>query len=524
MKYNLGCGNDYKVGWVNCDKYPDARPDLVMDLESMPWPIDDDSADEILLSHVLEHLGGHSEVFLAVMKELYRICKPSARITIRVLDPRHNDYYSDPTHQRPVIAETFQPFDLALNEDWQSRRLPGTPLGRYLKIDLPTVSVTRHLDPLWLNAWTSKSIGDDALGQAARQSNNVVQWCEIVLEARKPFKPGRSLEKVDAIVVKRLGGLGDVLMALSALSAIKAAVGRPVFLETSRDYEILAASCPDLDGVFTDAARMATFFQTSAMTNVRYIDWSPAHFGISRLHQVDAFLMSLGLTLPDDHKGIAIELAGETAEPLERLPRGRRKVVLHPGVTDPNRTWSREFWLKLTEKLIAAGDAVVVIGASHSRDGRGVASLDHPLVLDLTDRLTLPQTLAVLRRCDVLISGDSGPIQLAGASDIAIVGLYSVVAGRNRLPYRSGSTGHRAAAVAPACRFHPCYPHINDAEAVATFCAEEKLSPNDTPRVFSRWCINPDRYACLSEPSTVQRVWDAVASASGSAAPASGTE
>ena len=34
MKYNLGCGADYHYGWVNVDRFPDARPDVVMDLET----------------------------------------------------------------------------------------------------------------------------------------------------------------------------------------------------------------------------------------------------------------------------------------------------------------------------------------------------------------------------------------------------------------------------------------------------------------------------------------------------------
>ncbi|RYC30483.1 hypothetical protein D3273_18270 [Lichenibacterium minor] len=513
MKYNLGCGSDYRFGWINCDKYPDSEPDLVMDLESFPWPIADDSAEEVLLSHVLEHLGGHSNVFLDVMRELYRICRPSARIVIRVPDPRHDDYFSDPTHQRPILPGTFQPLDLALNEEWQSRKLPGTPLAKYLKIDLPVVSVTRHLDPQWLNAWQSKSVTDDALTQAVRSSNNVVQWSEIVLEARKPFSPGQSLKKVDALVVKRVAGMGDVLMALSALSAVRAATGLCVYIETSPDYEGIASACPAIERVFTDADAMVAHFRASGMADVRYLDWSPAHFGISRLHQVDAFLMSLGLTLPEACKGVRIELAAavDVDRHLAGIPAGRRKVVLHPGVTDPNRTWPPQFWQALAEDLVAAGDAVIVVGETRSQDGRSVASLDRPSVLDLTDRLTLDETLALLRRCDILISGDSGPIQLAGASDIAIVGLYSVVAGSNRLPHRPGDHARRAVAVAPSCRFHPCYPRMNDPEAVARFCAEDGVSPTDVPALFARWCVNPERYACVREPETLGRVKAALA-------------
>ena len=515
MKYNLGCGNDYKYGWINVDQYADARPDHVMDLEVFPWSIDDDSADEVLLSHVLEHLGGHSDVFLNVMKEIYRISKAGAKINIRVPDPRHDDYFSDPTHQRPVIPSLFQPLDLALNENWQSRGLPGTPLAKYLKIDFAQASVTQYLDERWLSAWKAGSINDEALALAARGSNNVVQWSEIVLEAKKPFAPGRSLARLDALIVKRTAGMGDVLMAMSALSAVKRAVGIKVFLETSPDYVALASSCPLIDGVFHNPQAVASFVQQSGMKDVKYIDWSPAHFGISRLHQVDAFLMSLGVTLADAYKGIELDLGDASrfervAALLKTLPQDSTRIVVHPGITDPNRTIPPQVWSDIIDLQRSAGHVVVVIGRSDGIDGRGVASLDQANTLDLTDTLNLLETIYVLRECDVLISGDSGPVQLAGASNIGIVGLYSVVSGANRLPYRPEVAASRSMGLSPSCPFHPCYPRMHDPDVLALFRREEGISDADIPSLFSRWCVNPDRYACLREPETPGAVERAV--------------
>ena len=106
-KYNLGCGNHYLFDWINIDRFPDAKPDIVMNLERFPWPIENDSADEVLLNHVLEHLGGSSDTFLGVMQELYRICQPGTKIVIRVPDPRHDDFFGDPTHQRPIAPPNY---------------------------------------------------------------------------------------------------------------------------------------------------------------------------------------------------------------------------------------------------------------------------------------------------------------------------------------------------------------------------------------------------------------------------------
>ena len=80
MRLNLGSGSDYRTDcWVNVDRR-EVKCDVVHDLNIIPYPFPDDSADEIELSQVLEHL---KEPFV-VMRELHRILKPGGRLTIRV--------------------------------------------------------------------------------------------------------------------------------------------------------------------------------------------------------------------------------------------------------------------------------------------------------------------------------------------------------------------------------------------------------------------------------------------------------
>jgi glycosyltransferase involved in cell wall biosynthesis len=187
MKLNLGCGGDHRPGWVNVDKYPEAKPDKVMDLERLPWPLEDDCADEILLKHVLEHLGRDTDTFLGIMKELYRVTKPGGKVHIWVPHPRHSDFLADPTHCRPVLPDLFLHFSLDVNRDWQQRGLPGTPLAMYLGLDFQIEASTLHLDPHWLGQWQSGRLKAEELDYAIRSYNNVVQQVEVVLRAQKPF-------------------------------------------------------------------------------------------------------------------------------------------------------------------------------------------------------------------------------------------------------------------------------------------------------------------------------------------------
>ena len=187
-KLNLGCGDDRRTGYWNVDKYAAAAPDEVVDLERLPWPFADGSADEVVLHHVLEHLGRDSDTFLGILKELYRVCAPGGLVRITVPHPRHQDFLQDPTHVRPIVPELFLHTSLAINEQWRQQRRPGTPLARYLGLDFTIVSVDQRLDPHW-RAWLAADPArQQEIDQIARSNNNVVQEVEVVLRAEKPFR------------------------------------------------------------------------------------------------------------------------------------------------------------------------------------------------------------------------------------------------------------------------------------------------------------------------------------------------
>jgi len=56
MRLNLGCGKDIKQGYINVDFKPGYGVDLVCDLNNNSLPFENNSVDEILLFHVLEHV------------------------------------------------------------------------------------------------------------------------------------------------------------------------------------------------------------------------------------------------------------------------------------------------------------------------------------------------------------------------------------------------------------------------------------------------------------------------------------
>ena len=79
-KLNLGCGEDHKEGYVNLDWSPLAKPDVVHDLNAIPYPFPDSSFDLIEAFHVLEHL----DKPFKVMGEMHRMLKPGGTLHVKV--------------------------------------------------------------------------------------------------------------------------------------------------------------------------------------------------------------------------------------------------------------------------------------------------------------------------------------------------------------------------------------------------------------------------------------------------------
>jgi hypothetical protein len=110
VKLDLGCGDKRREGFIRVDRSPRVEPDVLLDLEQLPWPWPDGSVGEIVMSHVLEHLGRDPDVFFAIMQELYRVMKPGALLHITVPHPRSDNFLSAPGHVRPILPNTMALF------------------------------------------------------------------------------------------------------------------------------------------------------------------------------------------------------------------------------------------------------------------------------------------------------------------------------------------------------------------------------------------------------------------------------
>ncbi len=81
IKLHLGCGRDYKEGWINVDFNKDVKADIYCDI-SKKLPFKNNYVDEVLMDNVLEHV--KRDRLLLFIDDLYRVCKNGAKIRIYV--------------------------------------------------------------------------------------------------------------------------------------------------------------------------------------------------------------------------------------------------------------------------------------------------------------------------------------------------------------------------------------------------------------------------------------------------------
>ena len=93
-KLNLGCGEFKKEGFINVDCRDVLNPDVLHNLNEIPYPFPDNQFTLIEADHVLEHL----ENPFGVMTELHRILADGGKLVIRV--PHFSRGFTHADHKR----------------------------------------------------------------------------------------------------------------------------------------------------------------------------------------------------------------------------------------------------------------------------------------------------------------------------------------------------------------------------------------------------------------------------------------
>lgn len=114
---DFGCGTAKVKNAIGVDKFLLPGVDVVADLDVYPYPFADNVFDKVYMNDIIEHLPDT----IKTMEEIYRICKPNAKVYIRTIN--WNSHYNamDPTHVRTFHERSFDFFGHYPGRDYYSK-------------------------------------------------------------------------------------------------------------------------------------------------------------------------------------------------------------------------------------------------------------------------------------------------------------------------------------------------------------------------------------------------------------------
>lgn len=145
-----------------------------------------------------------------------------------------------------------------------------------------------------------------------------------------------------------------------------------------------------------------------------------------------------------------------------------RRVLIHAGSGDnfPGRRWPADSYVEVAERLLDRDARIRILLSGVASEARLVESIRAKLpedrTVDLAGRTTLGELAAILARCRLVLSNDTGPVHLAGAMAVPVFGFY----GPNT-PVLYGPLGEQAHAFYLGL---PCSPCITNANGKTSSC------------------------------------------------------
>jgi ADP-heptose:LPS heptosyltransferase len=139
--------------------------------------------------------------------------------------------------------------------------------------------------------------------------------------------------------------------------------------------------------------------------------------------------MLVGITKDDEKKVVQL---------LKRHIKPRHIVVaMHMGSKEQLRVWPAENFAKVAEALSQHSNVkIVLIGKGTEREAaESYPQFKAKNIINLIDKLTIPETTVLLKRCRLLIGNDSGPMHMAAAVGTQTLIVYLGPHVRRTVPY-----------------------------------------------------------------------------------------
>jgi heptosyltransferase I len=166
----------------------------------------------------------------------------------------------------------------------------------------------------------------------------------------------------------------------------------------------------------------------------------PARSGEHVLDAMASFIEPLGLRQTEVRWDIPVpEEAREWA--AEQLPGNAPTLLVSPMSSHTVRNWRVERYAALVDHAMARGMRVALVGGPSDAEralADAILAQVRQAPLDLTGKDTLKRFMALLSRSAMILTPDSGPMHMANAAGVKVLGLHAA-----SNPHRSGPYSDR---------------------------------------------------------------------------------
>jgi len=311
-------------------------------------------------------------------------------------------------------------------------------------------------------------------------------------------------EEIKTILIRGTNWIGDVIMSLPAVSSVRLTFpGARITVLAKPWVADIYRACPDIDDVIVFQSpgvhdgiggkirlagelREEKFDLALLLQNAieaALIAWRariPLRAGynsdcrgpllthsvqrtreIRRVHQIGYYLeMVRSLGFATAGKNIHIlpdadaRAAAETILAEQGIQKGDTLIGIAPGASyGPAKMWFPERYAAVADKLADEFSAkVILFGSSGDRERTDLVQRhsSHSLI-DLAGKTALREAIALIHRCDLFISNDSGLMHLAGALDVPLVAIFG-----STNPVATSPAGDRSRVIHKDVPCSPC--------------------------------------------------------------------
>ncbi len=173
------------------------------------------------------------------------------------------------------------------------------------------------------------------------------------------------------------------------------------------------------------------FFMTHAIPETRQEHQVQGHLSFARTIGLDVQEPVWNFPIDDEAMAFANSV----------LPAGKRILLISPCSSHPRRNWSAQRYAAVADYAVAHhGMAVVLSGGPSALERATGAAIEQAMqqqAINLIGKDTLPQLVALLKRVDLVLSPDAGPVHLANALGTAVIGLHASTWSLRSGPYNS---------------------------------------------------------------------------------------